>query len=231
MSDKATELFLPSSPCKNGHLIVIKTDTLLPVPAVVFSHSSLTGDQDLCQDVSRQEIKHQYLEFDTVLPTPRITLPPGPEQSLPPEQPCLKKYTSPYLWPKWRKAMLTCISCFSTAIAGYSTGEVSPASEELTEQWGISSVVYNLGITIFCIGFALAPMVIAPFSEVNGRRPVFIASGILFTGRKESNVRGLQRELTCESPIYSEYDRLWRFSHICRVSGCSFDPRSRRMYG
>ncbi|EYE93761.1 MFS transporter [Aspergillus ruber CBS 135680] len=128
-----------------------------------------------------QEIKHQYLEFDTVLPTPRITLPPGPEQSLPPEQPCLKKYTSPYLWPKWRKAMLTCISCFSTAIAGYSTGEVSPASEELTEQWGISSVVYNLGITIFCIGFALAPMVIAPFSEVNGRRPVFIASGILFT--------------------------------------------------
>lgn len=29
-------------------------------------------------------------------------------------------------------------------------------------------------------GFAVAPMVLAPFSEINGRRPVFIASGILF---------------------------------------------------
>lgn len=194
MPDKANKMFLPSSPGKNGHPVVIETDTLLPIPAVVSSHGSPTGDRDRCQDVSRQEIKHLYLEFDTALPTPRITLPPGPGQLPPPEQPCLKKYTSPYLWPKWRKSMLTCISCISTAIAGYSTGEISPASEELTKQWGVSSVVYNLGITIFCIGFALAPMVIAPFSEVNGRRPVFIASGILFTGRKEPNVRGLQSE-------------------------------------
>lgn len=30
------------------------------------------------------------------------------------------------------------------------------------------------------LGFAVAPMVLAPFSEINGRRPVFLASGILF---------------------------------------------------
>lgn len=186
MPDKANKMFSPSSPCENGHPVVTETDPLLPMPAVVSSHSSPTGDGDQCQDPSRQEIKYLYLDFDTALPTPRIALPPGPGQLPPPEQPCLKKYTSPYLWSKWRKSMLTCISCISTAIAGYSTGEISPASEELTKQWGISSVVYNLGITIFCIGFALAPMIIAPFSEVNGRRPVFIASGILFTGRKNS---------------------------------------------
>ncbi|KAE8378657.1 hypothetical protein BDV26DRAFT_280931 [Aspergillus bertholletiae] len=44
-----------------------------------------------------------------------------------------------------------------------------------------SSVVYNLSITIFCIGFALAPMVLAPFSELNGRRPIFVVSGVVFT--------------------------------------------------
>lgn len=33
---------------------------------------------------------------------------------------------------------------------------------------------------MICLGFAVAPMVLAPFSEINGRRPVFIASGILF---------------------------------------------------
>jgi len=77
---------------------------------------------------------------------------------------------------------MTYIACGVTALAGYAAGEVSPASEELTEKWGISAVVYNLSITLFCCGFALAPMVLAPFSEINGRRPIFIASGILFVG-------------------------------------------------
>jgi MFS family permease len=78
--------------------------------------------------------------------------------------------------------MMTWISCAVTALAGYSAGEISPSSAELTKEWGISQVVYNLGITLFCVGFALAPMVLAPFSEINGRRPIFIASGIVFVG-------------------------------------------------
>lgn len=129
-----------------------------------------------------QEIEYRYLELETPLPTPCITLPPGPGQSGAPQAPSLEKYTSPFLWPKWRKSLMTWISCAVTALAGYSAGEVSPASEELTEVWGISAVVYNLSITVFCIGFALAPMVLAPFSEINGRRPIFVASGILFVG-------------------------------------------------
>lgn len=128
------------------------------------------------------EIEFRYLEMETPLPIPWITFPPGPTQSPPPEAPSLEKYISPFLWPQWRKSMMTYIACGVTALAGYAAGEVSPASEELTKQWGISPVVYNLSITIFCCGFALAPMVLAPFSEINGRRPIFIASGILFVG-------------------------------------------------
>ncbi|KAL3496705.1 major facilitator superfamily domain-containing protein [Aspergillus germanicus] len=127
-----------------------------------------------------QEIEYLYLDFDTPLPTPWITAPPGPGQSPPPDAPNLEKYTSPFLWPKWRKSMMTWISCAVTALAGYSAGEITPASGPLTEEWDISAVVYNLGITLFCIGFALAPMVLAPFSEINGRRPIFVASGVLF---------------------------------------------------
>ncbi|EGZ69794.1 MFS general substrate transporter [Neurospora tetrasperma FGSC 2509] len=36
------------------------------------------------------------------------------------------------------------------------------------------------GISTFCLGFALAPMFLAPFSEMNGRQPVFVAAGIMF---------------------------------------------------
>ncbi|KAJ5700877.1 Major facilitator superfamily domain general substrate transporter [Penicillium malachiteum] len=130
--------------------------------------------------VESQEIEYLYLELETPLPTPCITLPPAAGQSAPPEAPSLEKYTSPFLWPKWRKWMMTWIACGVTALAGYSAGEVSPASEELTKVWGISTVVYNLSITIFCVGFALAPMILAPFSEINGRRPIFVVSGIVF---------------------------------------------------
>ncbi|EDP53457.1 hypothetical protein KXX16_008318 [Aspergillus fumigatus] len=137
-------------------------------------------DNELEKDPRNQEVEYLYLELDTPLPTPLITSPPGRDQSPAPECPDLKKYSSPFLWPKWRKSMMTWISCAVTALAGYSAGEISPSSAELTKEWGISQVVYNLGITLFCIGFALAPMVLAPFSEINGRRPIFIASGILF---------------------------------------------------
>ncbi|KAL4886729.1 major facilitator superfamily domain-containing protein [Aspergillus karnatakaensis] len=147
-------------------------DTTPPTPLPYESEKKL--------DAASQEIEYLYLELDTPLPTPWITAPPGPGQSPAPEAPNLDKYISPFLWPKWRKSMMTWISCVVTMLAGYSAGEITPASGPLTEDWDISAVVYNLGITIFCIGFALAPMVLAPFSEINGRRPIFVASGVLF---------------------------------------------------
>lgn len=144
---------------------------------------SIMDKRDPSPDSAKSaDIEYLYLELETPLPTPCITLPPSAGQSAPPEAPSLEKYTSPFLWPKWRKWMMTWIACGVTALAGYSAGEVSPASEELTKEWGISSVVYNLSITIFCVGFALAPMILAPFSEINGRRPIFVASGVVFVG-------------------------------------------------
>ncbi|KAF2275841.1 MFS general substrate transporter, partial [Westerdykella ornata] len=50
----------------------------------------------------------------------------------------------------------------------------------MSQEWHVSNVAALVGITMFTSGFAIAPMVLAPFSEVQGRRPVFIASGILF---------------------------------------------------
>ncbi|KAI9366994.1 major facilitator superfamily domain-containing protein [Aspergillus egyptiacus] len=132
------------------------------------------------KETERNPIEHLYLELDTPLPTPCITAPPAPGQTPAPDPPSLEQYISPFLWPKWRKSVMTWIACAVTALAGYSAGEITPAAAELTDDWAISAVVYNLGITIFCIGFALAPMVLAPFSEINGRRPIFVASGILF---------------------------------------------------
>ncbi|KAJ8612166.1 hypothetical protein MRB53_037556 [Persea americana] len=50
----------------------------------------------------------------------------------------------------------------------------------MTAEWHISRFVALLGITVFTIGFAISPMLIAPLSEINGRRPVFVISGAFF---------------------------------------------------
>lgn len=139
-------------------------------------------EDDKSPTVQSLETQYRYLEFDTPLPTPWISLPPGPGQAAPPEGPRLEKYTSPFGWPPWRKAWVICIACAVTLLASLSAGEASSASSSIAAKWEVGLVVANLSITIFCIGFALAPMVLAPLSEFEGRRPIFIASGVLFVG-------------------------------------------------
>jgi hypothetical protein len=122
-------------------------------------------------------VEYQYLTFETEIPplTP-ITLPDESVQS----PPNLKQYQSPFHWSSARKNVSLFISCTVTLLAAYSAGSYSIAAAPLSEKWGLSNVAFNLGVTTWATGFALSPMVLAPLSEINGRRPVFIGSGVLF---------------------------------------------------
>ncbi|KAE8383088.1 MFS transporter [Aspergillus bertholletiae] len=131
-------------------------------------------------DLSQSEIEWLDLGLDTPLPVPTALISQNASQSRLPCPPNVQKYASPLQWSAWRKWIVTWISCVVTTVACYSAGEMSPASEELTSEWGITLTAYNSGVTLFCIGFGLAPMILATFSEINGRKPVFIGSGVLF---------------------------------------------------
>ncbi|WEW59220.1 hypothetical protein PRK78_004689 [Emydomyces testavorans] len=128
-----------------------------------------------------EEIEYLYLSFDTDLPVP--SLPRGSSSAkhlnLPP-LPDLYPYISPFKWPSTRKSVITGIACAVTILSAAAAGCYSPPEAKLTQAWGVSGVVYNIGITVFTTGFAIAPMLLAPFSEINGRRPMFICSGALF---------------------------------------------------
>lgn len=170
------------------------------------------------QQYNTQEIEYLYLDFDTELPTPIGLSEPNPQSSTPPP-PCpnLKKYTSPFLWSSTRKSMTTWLACGVTLLAAYSAGEYTPASAQLLSEWNVSHVAYNLGVTTFTIGFGIAPMVLAPFSEINGRRPVFIASGILFTGKYTYAATSSREMLTS----FSLYICLWWSKQSCRNPSCA----------
>jgi multidrug resistance protein len=126
------------------------------------------------------EIVWQYLTFDTELPHPTTIHPTQLDQEPPPEPPNLAKYTDPFKWTETRKNLTIWVACVITALTAFSAGAYSPGIGQMMEEWGVSSVAALVGITTFTTGFAIAPMVLAPFSEINGRRPVFIVSGLLF---------------------------------------------------
>lgn len=125
------------------------------------------------------DIDYVYLNFDTEIAL-RPVFPDAAAGREYPPCPDLKKYDDPFTWSKTRKNLMTWVSCATNMTAAYAAGSYAAPEAQLTKLWGISRVVYNLGITLFTVGFGLAPMVLAPFSELNGRRPVFIATGLLF---------------------------------------------------
>lgn len=141
---------------------------------------STSRSENRSRSLDHVPIVYHYLTFESELPSPTgIASIPTNGNPLP-QAPDLKPFTSPFDWSSSRKTFMTWLSCAVTVIAAYSAGSYAAPAAELTKQWGVSEVAFNVGITSFTTGFAVAPMVLAPFSEINGRRPVFIATGILF---------------------------------------------------
>lgn len=116
-------------------------------------------------------VRHEYLTFATP-----ITVPP----SLSAKPPKLSKYDSPLEWSHAHKTVILILSCICTFLAAYSAGSYSIASAPQRAKWHLSGVAFNVGVTCWATGFAISPMFLAPFSEINGRRPVFIGSATVF---------------------------------------------------
>ncbi|KAL8868719.1 MAG: hypothetical protein Q9174_004803 [Haloplaca sp. 1 TL-2023] len=126
-------------------------------------------------------IVFHYLTFDTELPPPSLrSRASHVSEDLGPPPPDLRSYVSPFTWSESRKTITTWLSCFVTVITAYTAGSYSPAAQQMMNEWNVSRTAVYVGITTFTTGFATAPMILAPFSELNGRKPVFIATGVLF---------------------------------------------------
>lgn len=141
--------------------------------------SNLGGETALADD----DITWHYLTFETPLPSPAHLSRPSSStdtRSPAPECPDLKKYTDPFLWPERRKSAMTFLSVVATTFTAYTAGSYAPGNDRYMEMWNISEPAAEVGITLFTVGFGVAPMFLAPFSEINGRRPVFVVTGFCF---------------------------------------------------
>lgn len=74
---------------------------------------------------------------------------------------------------KWAFLLVTatcslCVTCTSSVVTTAYTG--------LERDFGISHEVAILGLSLFVAGLGTGPLLLAPFSEFYGRRPVYIVS-------------------------------------------------------
>jgi len=123
---------------------------------------------------------YHYLTFETELPPPSLLVSPKSSGQPLPEPPDLRKCVSPFTWSESRKTVTLWVSCAVTVVTAYTAGSYAAAVGSMSEEWNVSEQAIYVGITTFTTGFAIAPMVLAPVSEINGRYPVFVATGILF---------------------------------------------------
>lgn len=129
------------------------------------------------------EITYLYLTFEMPLPAYNITTAktPSPTGNSAPPPPDLAAYMNPIHWPRHRKNLTLFLSCIATFLTAYTAGAYSPPIPLIAEDLNASSIVaVRAGITTFCAGFAFAPMILAPLSEINGRYPVFAVSGVVY---------------------------------------------------
>ena len=59
-------------------------------------------------------------------------------------------------------------------------GGYASAQPGIESEFNVSPLVATLGLSLFILGFAIAPLLLAPLSEVYGRSPVYITSIFLF---------------------------------------------------
>lgn len=87
---------------------------------------------------------------------------------------------NPQTWPFWYKAVIIAVMSYgTTSVVLYSTSYTS-AIPGLEEEFSITNDVGNLGITTYLLGMAVGAVILAPLSEMYGRRPVYIVALGLF---------------------------------------------------
>ncbi|KAF3038548.1 hypothetical protein E8E11_001759 [Didymella keratinophila] len=89
---------------------------------------------------------------------------------------------NPQDWPMWRKALTIFFMSYSTlVVVMYSTSYTS-GIPGMMATFGIKSkTLVVLGITTYLAGLALGSLLLAPLSEMYGRRPVYLIAVAMFT--------------------------------------------------
>ncbi|KAH8429764.1 uncharacterized protein LDX57_007436 [Aspergillus melleus] len=86
----------------------------------------------------------------------------------------------PFNWNPRYKAFIAMLLCLMTLFIGLATTAYSSGIGKMTTEFGVSEELGQLGLFCFNFTCALAPLFLAPFCELAGRRVVYVGSYVCF---------------------------------------------------
>ncbi|KAH7022093.1 putative MFS transporter [Ilyonectria destructans] len=87
----------------------------------------------------------------------------------------------PYNWPKTQRMTHIALVSFITLVVNLAATLFSPAAAKLVVDFSITnSTMASLTVSIYLLGFALGPLVIAPLSELYGRLWIYHICNVVF---------------------------------------------------
>lgn len=89
---------------------------------------------------------------------------------------------NPHNWSNSKRALLTTLICLYTFVV-YTTSAIYTSSVPgIMAEFGVSSLVATLGLSLYVLGYGTGPLIFSPLSEIPliGRNPVYIITMFLF---------------------------------------------------
>lgn len=88
---------------------------------------------------------------------------------------------NPFNWPLAKKSFISVLLCLMTLFVGLATTAYSSGIDNMTADLSVSTELGQLGLFTFNFVCALAPLFLAPFCELVGRRVIYVGSFVLFS--------------------------------------------------
>jgi hypothetical protein len=88
---------------------------------------------------------------------------------------------NPFNWNPWYKRSITTMLNLMTLFIGLATTAYSSGIGSMCEEFGVPQIMGQLGLFTFNFACAIAPMVLAPFCELVGRKVVYSSAFLCFT--------------------------------------------------
>ncbi|KAG9521738.1 MFS general substrate transporter, partial [Aureobasidium melanogenum] len=83
---------------------------------------------------------------------------------------------NPRNWSKAKRWYITCFASSLNVLTCLAAGGYSSGVGQLVTEFGVSDEVGTVGLSMYILGFAIGPMLLAPLSEYFGRNPVYFCS-------------------------------------------------------
>jgi hypothetical protein len=83
-------------------------------------------------------------------------------------------------WSKDREAFISLLMCLMTLLIGLATTTCSSWIDRMCADFGVSTELRQLGLFCFNMACALAPLFLAPFCELVGRRMIYVGAYVCF---------------------------------------------------